>query len=291
MAKRFEKPRLGACSPALGPDGRLAGPRRSRPAPAAVPRASRSVGAARSSRARRWQTRYFASLRSKKSSRSCPQNGSPSQTYQGTPNTCASIACAVMASRRAAMSGAAGPLGQRRSVEAGVAGKLRERRRVGDVALAGPAAAQRRTREVQCRLRAVLGGRHDPPVGEVGPRRRESGLEVERQAEEIAPAGQFDQAVGLSLRRALGQRQAAADREHLAEVDRQHVDGRAVARGDRDEAVVAEVGPRRHRGEVVIDGCAVVGILASEADSELEVPASFRGTATFFSRTYCGRPS
>jgi len=43
------------------------------------------------------KTRYFASARSRKSSRSCPQNGSPLYTYQGAPKTWASIASCVNA--------------------------------------------------------------------------------------------------------------------------------------------------------------------------------------------------
>src|SRR4029079_15857611 len=54
----------------------------------------------------RGQTCYFASARSKKSSRSWPQNNSPSQTYVGEPNTPRSTDYCVSTLERRAMSGA-----------------------------------------------------------------------------------------------------------------------------------------------------------------------------------------
>ena len=69
--------------------------------------------------------------------------------------------------------------------------------------------------------------------------REELGLERQLDAEMIAPALQLHHAIGLALRRALGQRQAARDGEHRAEIDRPDGDVGAVLLGDRLEALRA----------------------------------------------------
>ena len=53
--------------------------------------------------------------------------------------------------------------------------------------------------------------------------------------------------------RALGQRQSARDRKHLAEIDGLHRDGRFMLCGDRNEALVPEVHERRNGCEIVVD--------------------------------------
>ena len=80
------------------------------------------------------------------------------------------------------------------------------------------------------------------------------GMQVELDAEAGAPALQLHQAVGLARRGALGQRQAAGLRKYDAVVDRLDPDLGAVAPGDLDEALMAQVGPGRGEREVVVDG-------------------------------------
>jgi hypothetical protein len=99
----------------------------------------------------------------------------------------------------------------------------------------------------------VLIDRDDQPRRIVAGDREKLRLQVQRHAEVGAEALQFDESVGLPLRRALRERQAARHREDAAEIDRQHVDARPCRLRDLREAGVAEVGPRRLRREVVID--------------------------------------
>ena len=85
-------------------------------------------------------------------------------------------------------------------------------------------------------------------------RREEHRLDVERHGEVVAPAFEFGEAVGLALWRALGERQAARDGKHLAQIDRLDVDGRARLGGDRHKARPAQIAPGRDQRVVVIDG-------------------------------------
>ena len=70
-------------------------------------------------------------------------------------------------------------------------------------------------------------------------------MQIQRDAEELAPALQLDQPVGLALRGALGKRQSARLREDDAVVHRLCRHGRSMALGDGGEALVAEVSRRQ----------------------------------------------
>src|SRR3546814_1528832 len=85
------------------------------------------------------------------------------------------------------------------------------------------------------------------------PTRRSSDLlrlQVQRHAEKFAPALQFHHAIGLALRRPLGQRQAAGDREDPAEVDRHHLHDGAVFLHHGVEAWRAEIRSEEHTSEL-----------------------------------------
>jgi hypothetical protein len=90
----------------------------------------------------------------------------------------------------------------------------------------------------------------------IGRHRKEGRLRLERHLQQLGPARQFGQAVSLALRRALGQRQAAGHAEHLGQVEWLELDVGAGRLGHVDEALVAEVGPGRIRGQVILDGLA-----------------------------------
>src|SRR5581483_5461004 len=96
---------------------------------------------------------------------------------------------------------------------------LLEALRIGDVALLGPATAQESEGDRTLALGAPL-GRDDEARREVRRRREVLGLERERDAQVLAPALELEHAIGLALRRALSERQAAGDREDAAEIDR-----------------------------------------------------------------------
>ena len=83
--------------------------------------------------------------------------------------------------------------------------------------------------------------------------RNEFGLQVERHGEELPPALEFGQPVGLALGGALRERQAARHRKDAAVVHRLHVDAGATVLRDRDEPLVPQVSPGRGRREVVVD--------------------------------------
>ena len=82
----------------------------------------------------------------------------------------------------------------------------------------------------QCkRLRRPRFDRREYPMrGQVAVHRKELRLDAHRLAQVPRPALEFDQPVGLPLRRALRQRQPARNREHFTEVDRLHRNGRTV---------------------------------------------------------------
>src|SRR5215203_6345789 len=79
-------------------------------------------------------------------------------------------------------------------------------------------------------------------------------LEVDRNAQHLAPAPQLHHPVGAPLRRALRQRQPAGLLEDRPELARLDVDGRAMSFGDRGKRRAAEICPRRGERHVVIDG-------------------------------------
>src|SRR5260221_38128 len=103
------------------------------------------------------------------------------------------------------------------AVEAAFPANRCPRRRVGVVALPGPDAAQQREGEL-AGVAAALLGRHDSAGGEIARHRKMLGVDVELDAEEIAPALELDEVIGLALLRPLADRQAARDREDLAVV-------------------------------------------------------------------------
>src|SRR6195952_1524692 len=78
-------------------------------------------------------------------------------------------------------------------------------------------------------------------------------LESDRHVEEVAPACQLLQAVGLSLGRALGQGQASRSGEHRREVNGMDADRRSASRRDVEKARSSEMGPGRIQRSVVID--------------------------------------
>jgi GNAT superfamily N-acetyltransferase len=86
--------------------------------------------------------------------------------------------------------------------------------------------------------------------------RKELRLRDQRHAQVARVAHQFDQPVGLPLRRALAERQPARHREHGAEIDRPHPHRGTGRFGDGGEARVAQIRPRALRREVVVDGAA-----------------------------------
>ena len=67
-------------------------------------------------------------------------------------------------------------------------------------------------------------------------------------------ARQFRQPVGLTLRRPLGQRQAARRRKDRPVVHRPHGDGSAGLSKQRNKALMAQVGPGRDGGEEIVEG-------------------------------------
>jgi hypothetical protein len=80
------------------------------------------------------------------------------------------------------------------------------------------------------------------------------GLEVAGDCKELAPAPQLLVPIGLALLGALAQRQAARYRPHLQEVHRLVVDGQTEAAVQLDEPKMAEIGPGRGHGIVIVDG-------------------------------------
>ena len=99
-----------------------------------------------------------------------------------------------------------------------------------------------------------LVGGDDQPAGGIGIGRKELGTQVDRHFALGAPAFELDEPVVLALRRALGQRQSARDREHLvAQVDRLHVDVGVVQCADATQFVMAQAGPGRLRMHEIVD--------------------------------------
>jgi hypothetical protein len=95
--------------------------------------------------------------------------------------------------------------------------------------------------------------REDQARGRIAGDREVGRMQIERQLQVVGEAAQFDEPVGLALRRTLGQRQSTGDLEHLAQIDRTEVDPCLRSLRDRGEALVTQVGPGRHRREVVVD--------------------------------------
>jgi hypothetical protein len=125
-----------------------------------------------------------------------------------------------------------------------------EGRRVGDIALLCPDGAEQRARQPELpRFRR----RQDEPRGQVGRGREEGRMQIEGNVEKAAPALELEETIGLALRRPLGERQAARGAEDLAVVGGLADDGRALARRDRAQALMAEIGPGRDRREVIVD--------------------------------------
>src|SRR5947209_3943363 len=79
-------------------------------------------------------------------------------------------------------------------------------------------------------------------------------LQVAGYAQELTPPPQLLMPVGLALLCALPQRQAARDRPDFQEVHRLVVDGQAETEAQMLKAQVAQIGPGRRHGIVVVDG-------------------------------------
>ena len=84
-----------------------------------------------------------------------------------------------------------------------------ERIGIGYVAILGPHRAHERAGELQAGVRALLERRENPFGGKVGGNGKEFRLQIERKAQKPAPSLQLEEAVGLSLRGALLERQTA----------------------------------------------------------------------------------
>src|SRR5260221_851014 len=141
---------------------------------------------------------------------------------------------------------------QRLTVEAAFRANRRHGRRVGDVALLGPDAAQQREGEL-AGVAAALLGRHDGAGGEIARHRKILGMDVELDAEEIAPALELDEAIGLALLRPLADRQTARDRKDFAIVAWLVAQLGAVLAHHGVEPRHAEIAPGRYRGEEIFD--------------------------------------
>jgi len=85
-------------------------------------------------------------------------------------------------------------------------------------------------------------------------------LHMQGDAQMAAEPRQLHQPVGLALRRPLGQGQAARQREDPAQVGGQHLDTGTGSGRHGLQALVAQVGPGRLRGEVVLDDQAHGGL-------------------------------
>src|SRR3569833_1626718 len=75
---------------------------------------------------------------------------------------------------------------------------------------------------------------------------------MQRNAQEFAPAFQFEQPVRLPLRRALGQRQAAGDGKYPPQVAGLEIDAHAVLPAQRDQALMSQISPRGLRREKIL---------------------------------------
>src|SRR5216683_3402818 len=144
---------------------------------------------------------------------------------------------------------------QRRAVEAVFRADRRHRRTVGDVALLRPYRAQQRIGE-NAGVGAALLRRDDGAGGVIARHRKMLGLEIEPDAEKVAPALELDEAIGLALLRPLAKRQPAGGREDLAVVARFVAQLDAIFACHAFESLAAEIGPGRNRAEEVIDDLA-----------------------------------
>src|SRR3569833_3283118 len=77
---------------------------------------------------------------------------------------------------------------------------------------------------------------------------------MQRNAQELTPAYQFEQPVRLPLRRALGQRQAAGDGKYPPQVAGLEIDAHAVLPAQRDQALMSQISPRGLRREKIFTG-------------------------------------
>ena len=89
--------------------------------------------------------------------------------------------------------------------------------------LFSPDGAQNGPRERQRRLRTLLAHSDDQFCGPFFIDRKITRLHIQRYVQVIAPAAQFHQAIGLALRRALGQRQSAGSWEHSSKIKRPRI--------------------------------------------------------------------
>src|SRR6266700_2383877 len=115
--------------------------------------------------------------------------------------------------------GRRGSTRQRGGVETKLLCDSDERRFGRDVALLRPDRTTDGSGQRHGRAGALLLRGENPRRREVAVHGKESWLAIERDVEVARPALELDQPVGLALGRALGQRQSAGHREHLAEID------------------------------------------------------------------------
>ncbi len=94
-------------------------------------------------------------------------------------------------------------------------------RLVGNVLVTHPDGGEDALHVVE-RIAAILQDRDRRMIREGGICGKEGGMQVERAPAELRHALQFDEAIALAGRRALGQRQGARHLENATEIDRTH---------------------------------------------------------------------
>lgn len=141
-----------------------------------------------------------------------------------------------------------------RGIQAAFGQQLRQHLAVGDVTLAQPHGGQNSAAYFHgCRAAVPQFNRNDQPRSIITGHRKIGGLEMEGHLQMLRKTLQLHQPVGLALRRALTQRQAAGDRENLAQIHGQHADRRARSLGKLRETCVPQIGPWALWRKVVVN--------------------------------------